>query len=242
MTERHDLVDVGGHRLDLRVAGEGSPAVICLSSSGGAHEQWEKFVPLLSDTTTVVTYGRPALASSDPLPADLRGVLCGGAWPAEQLRTLLAAAEIPPPYVLVTGSIGGYIGDQYAALWPDEVAGLVLIDPTPLREFPGVIRDPDIFDDSDPPWDGLRISRQMAYVDQRDRMARNRDGRFVVLSAAVGRWLRNTPMDWHQPLTLAEVDAHWVVMQREWVRRLEATPIVADRAGHRAGSWSCPPR
>jgi hypothetical protein len=54
----------------------------------------------------------------------------------------------------------------------------------------------------------------------------------VVLSAAVGRWLRNQPSDWHQPLTLAEVDAHWVAMQREWTQRLSAVQIVADRSGH----------
>lgn len=227
---RQRLIDIGGYRLDLRSAGDGVPTVVCLSSAGGAHEQWARLVPLISDATTVATYGRPKLGDSDPLPEALRG-LRGAAWPAGQLRALLAAAAIPPPYVLATGSIGGYIADQYAARWPDEIAGVVWIDPSPPRNYPGVYRDRDVIEDADEPG-GLRINRPQVFAEQRAHVPTNCNGRFVVLSAAVGRWLRTEPRDWHQPLTLAEVDFHWVKMQREWAKRLDAVQIVADRSGH----------
>ncbi len=228
------LIDVGGYRLDLRTTGNGAPAVVCLSALGGGHDSWERFAMLLADTSTVVTYGRPTLGGSDPLPEHLR-VPIGAAWPAEQLRTLLAAAGIAPPYMLVTCSVGGYIAHQYAALWPDEVAGAVWIDPSPPWDFPGLINDHDLRDDSDadgPQGTGLLLSRAMVFDEQRARPPQNRDGRFVVLSGAVGRWLRSPVRDWHQPLTLAEVDAHWVVMQRDWAARLRAVHLVADEAGH----------
>ena len=224
------LIDVGGYRLDLRVTGQGAPAVVCLSSAGGAHEQWAKFVPLVSDATTVVTYGRAGLAGSDPLPEEQRGPV-GGAAPASELRTLLAAAAIPPPYVLATGSIGGYIADQYAALWPGEVAGLVLIDPSMLRELTGTNDRGDVFDDADDNA-GYVIDRKVVYAEQAARVAANRGGRFVVLSAAVGRWLRNVPRPWHRPLTLAELDEQWNVVQGEWAARLQALHLQAADAGH----------
>jgi pimeloyl-ACP methyl ester carboxylesterase len=226
------LVDIGGYRLDLQVTGEGSPVVVCLSSLGGAHEQWSRLMPLLSDATAVVTYGRPTLGGSDPLPEHLREVR-GAAWSAEQLRTLLDAAGITPPYVLVTCSLGSYIADQYAALWPGEVAGLVLIDPSPPRDYPGVEREGDIYDDDEEgSGGGLHFHRHLIFAEQAERVAENRDGRFVVLSAAVGRWLRNEARAWHQPLTLAEVDERWVVMQREWAQRLRAVHVGSDHAGH----------
>jgi pimeloyl-ACP methyl ester carboxylesterase len=225
------LIDVGGYRLDLRVAGRGSPAVVCVSAAGWAHEPWERFADLVSDTTTVITYGRPALGGSDPLPPGLLDGPVGGVWPAEQLRVLLDAADIPPPYVLAGSSIGGYIADQYTARWPQEVVGLVQIDASPMRDFAGGVRFPDPFDDGDEPG-GLLISWGMAYAEQRDQVARNHDGRFVVLSAALGTWQRIEPRDWHRPLTVAEVAAEWVEMQREWTQRLDAVQIVAAHAGH----------
>ena len=48
---------------------------------------------------------------------------------AEELRALLAAADVPAPYVLVGHSLGGAYIRRYAQLFPDEVAGLLFLDP-----------------------------------------------------------------------------------------------------------------
>lgn len=225
------LIDIGGYRLGLRVSGQGSPAVICLASAGGAHQEWAEVVPAVAATTTVVTYGRPVLGGSDPLPLELRGLRVGGEWVARQLRTLLTTAGIEPPYVLATGSIGAWIADQYAALWPDDIAGLMLVDPSPVSEFQGVVDGWGDITEGDEPG-GLCLSWQVGHADQQTRAPENRAGRFVVVSGAPGYWLRGSPVAWHQPLTRAEVDAQWVVMQREWAQRLAAPQVVAAHAGH----------
>lgn len=225
------LIDLGGYRLDLRATGRGGPAVVCLSALGGGHGSWERFAALLADTTTVVTYGRPTLDGSDPLPERFRTGPGGATRMAAELWDLLAAAQIDPPYVLATCSIGGYIADRFAALFPAATAGVVWIDPSPPRNMPGAPNHADVMDDSED-GTGYVLSRQVVIAEQAARPPVNRAGRFVVLSGAVGRWLRNEPRPWHEPLTLQEVDDHWVVMQAEWAARLQAAHLIADDAGH----------
>lgn len=56
---------------------------------------------------------------------------------SHSLRALLAGLKIPPPYVLVGHSLGGLDAQVYAGLHPEEVAGMVLLDPPPLRFIRG---------------------------------------------------------------------------------------------------------
>lgn len=62
----------------------------------------------------------------------------------EDLHRLLAAAEVPGPYVLVAHSCGGMIGQLYARTYPDDVIGLVLVDAfaPALRELLGDTWEP----------------------------------------------------------------------------------------------------
>jgi pimeloyl-ACP methyl ester carboxylesterase len=129
------MVDLDGHRLAVRVTGAQGPAVVMLSSAGGGHEQWEQLRALLGDTLCV-SYGRPGIDGSDPLPPCQQAVPRTSSWAADQLHRLLHTAEIPPPYVLAGCSIGGWIADQFIAYWPGEVAGLVQVDPTFLTPIP----------------------------------------------------------------------------------------------------------
>jgi pimeloyl-ACP methyl ester carboxylesterase len=221
------LVDVGGYRLAVEISGSGGPPVVCLSCLGGSHDEWAGVVEMLSAMTTCVTYGRPALGGSEPLPAEQAERARTGRWAANELRTLLRRLNLTPPYVLATSSIGAYVADQFVAAWPTEVAGVVLIDPTGITPFP--IERPDASPDAD---GGISFSRKLCLTEQRNTPPAAGATHAVVLSSAVGRWLRNEPMEWHQPLTLAEVDHLWQGMQREWVERLAADHVIADTAGH----------
>src|SRR5215217_4791602 len=223
------LLKVGDGQVAVKISGTGTPPVVCLSSAGGAHEQWVEFMQLMQPVTSCVSYGRPGLGGSDPLPPETAVIPRGGRWAAEQLRTILQTAGFVPPYVLVTGSVGAFIADQYAALWPDEVAGLVLIDPTHWTPITCLTERDDLIEDSEQ--GGIQFSWSQSSAEIAEARPSNQ-GRTVVLSAAIGRWLRNDPQPWHHPLSLAEVDEIWQGKQQEWVERLSAVHVVADAAGH----------
>jgi pimeloyl-ACP methyl ester carboxylesterase len=131
------LIDVGGYRLHLYCTGQataGQPTVILETLSGGISAYWGWVQPAVAQTTRVCAYDRAGRAWSDPAPGPLS---------LEQtvtdLHTLLTNAGVPGPYVLVGHSIGGLYVREFAARYPDEVAGLVLVDaahPEQLERFP----------------------------------------------------------------------------------------------------------
>ena len=119
------LVDVGGYRLHLNCTGKGGPAIVLISGAGDFSFDWGLVQPGVSRFARVCGYDRAGLAWSDPgpTPRTMRQ-------DAYELHTLLKAARIKAPYVLVGHSIGGLIARVYAGQYPDEVAGMVLVDST----------------------------------------------------------------------------------------------------------------
>jgi pimeloyl-ACP methyl ester carboxylesterase len=77
--------------------------------------------------TGVLLYDRAGLGRSDPGPEPRTSARM-----VAELRALLREAGIDPPYVLVGHSLGGLNARLFACRHPDEVAGLVLVDATPL--------------------------------------------------------------------------------------------------------------
>jgi pimeloyl-ACP methyl ester carboxylesterase len=119
------LMDVGGYRLHLNCTGKGGPAVVLIAGGGDFSFDWGLVQPDVSRFTRACSYDRPGLAWSDPgpTPRTMRQE-------AYELHTLLKTARIKAPYVLVGHSIGGLVARVYAAQYPKEVAGIVLVDPT----------------------------------------------------------------------------------------------------------------
>src|SRR5215212_4014872 len=118
-----EMVDVGGHRLHINCVGQGSPTVILDAGSGLLSAQWVRVQRQVSDTTRVCAYHRAGRGWSEmgPDPRDARQI-------TGELHTLLGKAGIEGPYVLVGHSFGGMYMQTYAARYPDEVAGVVLVD------------------------------------------------------------------------------------------------------------------
>lgn len=143
-------VDAGGHPLRMFISGHGGPAVVFETggspADGGALDVWNRVQPAISKVTTTVSYDRAGIAWSPdgPKPRDALQV-------ARELHTALGNAHVPPPYVLVGHSLGGPLIRVFAGMYPDEVAGLVLVDPT-QEEF--------IF------WNMARQTNQVARQDQ----------------------------------------------------------------------------
>lgn len=117
------MVLVGEHRLHLYCSGQGEPAVVMDAGLGGTSLDWVRVQPELAKYTRVCTYDRAGYGWSEPGPRPRSSDRI-----AEELRTLLRIAAVPEPYVLVGHSFGGYNVRLFASHYPEETAGLVLVD------------------------------------------------------------------------------------------------------------------
>ena len=117
------LIDVGGFKMHIYCMGEGSPTVILETLSGGTSSYWGWVQPEVAEQTRVCVYDRAGRGWSEPdsEPISL-------ARTSRNLHTLLTNARIEGPYVLVGHSIGGIYVRQFAAEYPQEVVGMVLVD------------------------------------------------------------------------------------------------------------------
>ncbi|MCP2330762.1 alpha/beta fold hydrolase [Actinoalloteichus caeruleus] len=129
MTDR--LVDVGGYALHARVQGSGPAVVLDGGGAGQGLGTWGPVPEGLAEFATVVTYDRAGVGRSG-------GTQAGSVVDmADDLRRLLRALDLDLPAVLVGWSYGGLVTQVYAARHPEDVAGLVLVDPTAAGTPPG---------------------------------------------------------------------------------------------------------
>ena len=118
------LIDIGGSRLHLHCSGSGTPTVVLEAALGASSLSYALVQPAIADFTRVCSYDRAGLGWSEPgvFPRTADRVVA-------ELRTLLQNADLPPPYVLVGHSYGGLTSRLFAARFPDDVCGLILLDP-----------------------------------------------------------------------------------------------------------------
>jgi pimeloyl-ACP methyl ester carboxylesterase len=125
------LVDVGGHRLHVLESGHGSgPTILLEAGLMSTVLSWTDLQRELSKSFRVVSYDRAGLGWSDlgPMPRNADRIV-------DELHVLLERAGIPPPYILVGHSFGGLTMPWFAARFPNEVAGVVLVDPVAPAEW-----------------------------------------------------------------------------------------------------------
>jgi len=125
------LIDVGGHRLHLHCTGSGSPTVVLEPGHGAASSDLGWVAPAVARDSRVCVYDRAGRGWSDAAdgPQD-------GAHIAADLHSLLDRAQVPGPYVLAGHSFGGLYILSFAAQFPDQVAGMVLLDSTAPKPGP----------------------------------------------------------------------------------------------------------
>lgn len=132
-----EMVDVGGYRLHMHVMGEGrdGPTVILENGGTGIVPQWGWVQPEVATFAQVVAYDRPGTGWSEapPQPLDAEGSV-------RALHQALEQRGVAGPYVLVGHSMGGLMLRVFAQTYPDEVAGMVLVDPRDLT-WEGVYPD-----------------------------------------------------------------------------------------------------
>ena len=129
------LVDIGGFRLHIYCTGEGAPTIIFDSGVGGFSLEWSRIQKALAPRTRVCSYDRAGYGWSDlgPLPRTSERI-------TRELHTLLLKAGVAGPYIIAGHSFGGYNAQLFARNYPDETAGLVLIDsshPEQIERLPG---------------------------------------------------------------------------------------------------------
>ena len=117
------LVDVDGCRLHLQRSGAGLPSVVLESGLGGMSTAWGWIQPEAAKFSSVVSYDRAGLGWSGPDAAPKSAALA-----ARRLRALLLKAGVRPPFVVVGHSMGGLFIRVFAAIYPGEIAGMVLLD------------------------------------------------------------------------------------------------------------------
>jgi pimeloyl-ACP methyl ester carboxylesterase len=125
------LVALGdGRRLHLRCTGSGSPTVVLLPGFGETSASWGWIAPDVARDTRVCVYDRAGRGWSDPAPGQQDGIAI-----ATDLHALLTSANEAPPYVLAGHSLGGLYVRVFAARYPAQTAGVVLLDATDPRQF-----------------------------------------------------------------------------------------------------------
>ena len=117
------LIDVGGHKLSINCTGEGAPTVVLETGLENLAMSWEKVQLGIEKFTRVCVYDRAGYGWSEagPLPRTSLQI-------AKELHQLLRNAEEKPPFVLVGVSSGGMHVRVFNSLYPNEVAGMVLVD------------------------------------------------------------------------------------------------------------------
>ena len=118
-----ELIVVGGRQMHLLCQGQGSPAVILESGIPGTSLGWVSVMEDIASFARVCAYDRAGYGWSEagPEPRTISNI-------TRELRDLLRTARVDPPYVLAGHSFGGLVVQLYASRFPNEVAGMVLVD------------------------------------------------------------------------------------------------------------------
>jgi pimeloyl-ACP methyl ester carboxylesterase len=119
--EIREVID--GHLMYGLLAGKGESTVVLDAGLGDTSETWEMIQPEVAKFSRVFSYDRAGLGKSEkaPTPRTCEDMVT-------DLRNLLSAPNLHPPYVLVTHSWSGINARWYASQYPNEIAGMVLID------------------------------------------------------------------------------------------------------------------
>ncbi len=123
MATREINAVVNGHRLFGLLSGEGETTVILDAGLGGTSEDWAKVQPEVAKFSKVFSYSRAGLGQSEKaaIPRTCKDII-------SDLRSLLLSANLYPPYILVAHSWSGINARWFASQYPDEIAGVVLVD------------------------------------------------------------------------------------------------------------------
>lgn len=124
-----DFITLNGFKVEVYTAGMKSnltnkPAIVFENGMADTYDRWKAIIDDVSKTNTVFAYNRPRIGESedDNLPPTTEHIV-------SNLRKMLLEKGLKPPYLLVSHSFGGAYIRSFASQYPQEIAGLIFIDP-----------------------------------------------------------------------------------------------------------------
>jgi pimeloyl-ACP methyl ester carboxylesterase len=123
----HDaILVVDGQSLHIETLGDSGPTIVFEAGLGNDTSTWKSVAGPIAAFARVVLYDRPGLGQSVPMIKAVSAITADQV--ATDLRKLLAAAGIRPPYILVGHSLGGLYVQMFAKTYPNEVSGVALLE------------------------------------------------------------------------------------------------------------------
>lgn len=129
------------HRLYYYCQGEGETTVLIDGGIGDASANWLGIQAMVAKHTRICVYDRAGYGMSDSGPGPRSTNII-----VRELKGLLEIAKIEPPYVLVGQSFGGFTAQLFAKRYPQQTAGVVLVDsshPEQVERLAGLDKLPD---------------------------------------------------------------------------------------------------
>jgi len=212
-------IAVGDHHLRVLVQGQGSPAVIFEAFGPAYLEHMGRVQPEISRLTTTVNYEHAGHWFSEPGPKPRHANQI-----VHELHTVLEKTGVKPPYILVGFSFGGPYIRVFAGQYPEEVAGMVFIDPSQenfMRWINEEWKEVNVVTDAQKAaqeewgcqWDSLDLAAQATLPE-------------VPISMITG-------MRVDQNAFRSHCLPHWLAAHREWLAQYpQATHIVTTNSGH----------
>lgn len=238
--DENSFVDINGKRQHIRVKGTGKPTIVFVT---GLSEQLTNFDSIqneMSKATRTFSYDRAGLGKSEAIPVE-RSIDNM----AQELELLLLKSSIKPPYLLVGHSLGGMIIRYYNYLYPDKVAGLILIDPASEKYDdevrkgldPKEIRKIDSLDYVLVPWTrdervpiSIRSEYQNFKTTDKELIKNTKfpvDKPVTVISSS-----RYSDIEKKEQLSQREVDI-WVKLHNDWKKEApQIRHIMTEKSGH----------
>jgi pimeloyl-ACP methyl ester carboxylesterase len=133
-----DFITLNGYKIEVHISGmeynqTNKPVIVFENGMADTYDRWNGIIDEVSKTNTVFAYNRPRLGESedDSLPPTTKHIV-------ENLREMLIKKGLKPPYLLVSHSFGGAYIRSFASDYPNEIAGLVFVDPVDFTKKQGM--------------------------------------------------------------------------------------------------------
>ena len=124
VSAQEHYANIDGQKFRVKIFGKGDLTVIFECGMSDSLEQFKSIPDSVAAFARVFLYDRADIGKSDTSrqPRTIPNMV-------SELRIILAHEKIEPPYVLVGHSLGGFIIRYFTSHYPDEVKGLLLLDP-----------------------------------------------------------------------------------------------------------------